>query len=371
MYKTRAYSILSRSYELERISGTYIFHGEDGSGRWLMAISIAALLNCEGPIKSEEHSNLFIPCGQCRNCLNIFALNHESLKLIIPVPPHENKLDKAIDLTNEFVKLKRDEAFTVQASKTSTNIPISLAREVKKSLALKAMPNQRRVVIFYRMEKMLFSSADALLKLIEEPPDDTILILICAKVDSLPQTIQSRAQKIKIDKNSEEDIRKYLDKHYEISEHRANLLSKISGGSIGRAIEMFNSGSEDSQSQRAVLFMVYKSLFYDENPETLALMSDVLTLRDKAETEELLRLWQVLIRDTAYYAVTGDDTQIVNIDFESEIKKISPYFELPSLAPALTEEIKITLADLKLNVHIQGALMALTLKMKAHIRKSA
>ena len=198
IYKTRAWAILSRSFEMDRIAGTYLFYGDEGTGRWFTAISLAALLNCEQPEKDSELNNISVPCGKCRNCLNIFALNHESLKLIIPIPPHENKLDKAIDLTNEVIAQKREEPFGILTSSTSTNIPIALAREVKKNLALKAPSGIKRVVIFYKMEKMLSASADALLKIIEEPPEDSILILICSKPDDLLPTIQSRAQKIKI-----------------------------------------------------------------------------------------------------------------------------------------------------------------------------
>ena len=197
---------------MDRIAGTYLFYGDEGTGRWFTAISLAALLNCEQPEKDSELNNISVPCGKCRNCLNIFALNHESLKLIIPIPPHENKLDKAIDLTNEVIAQKREEPFGILTSSTSTNIPIALAREVKKNLALKAPSGIKRVVIFYKMEKMLSASADALLKIIEEPPEDSILILICSKPDDLLPTIQSRAQKIKIEKNRLEDIEHYLDK---------------------------------------------------------------------------------------------------------------------------------------------------------------
>ena len=369
IYNSRGWQIISRSFDLDRTGGTYLFYGPDGVGRWFTAISYAALLNCEEPAKNENQ--ITIPCGQCRNCLNIFALSFESLKLILPIPPHENKLDKAIDLTNERLDIKRGEPFQILSASTSTNIPVAMAREVKKTLSLRAPKGHKRVVLFYQMEKMRTSSADALLKIIEEPPADTVMILVCHKPDSLLSTIQSRSMKIKLDKNRSEDIENYLLANYELSEKRASLVSRLSSGSVGRAIDMLGDDDDDTTSQRAVFFMLFKSLFIDEKADTLAHINEVLSLRDQSEIVELLRLWQLLIRDCSSYAVTLEENDITNIDFKPEIINLSRYFAGSTLGLSMIAEIKNTLADLRRNVHIQGALMALTLKIKNSIKMAS
>ncbi len=370
VYARRAWTILSRSFQQGRAANTYLIFGPDGTGRWLLAVSYAALINCENMERFGGDGGHAVPCGKCRNCRNIFALNFEGLYFAAPIPPHENKMDNAIDLTNEFLDAKRTEPFHIPISEASTNIPVALARDIRKRLSLKSSEGIKRVVIFYQMEKMLAASADALLKMIEEPPSDTTIMLITSNPDTLLPTIQSRAQKIKVDPYPAHVVEKYLSQKYDLSESRAKLLSRISEGSIGRAVEAVESPDEDEISKRGVAFLIFKSLFFDARADTLAHMNEVLNFRDRGEAEEILRLWQLLIRDCASVAITDDDKDIVNVDFKPEIRKLSGYFGNPRLPACMVEDIKNALADMRLNVHIQGALMALALRLKTHIAAS-
>ncbi|UCG63068.1 MAG: hypothetical protein JSV52_07240 [Candidatus Zixiibacteriota bacterium] len=368
IYQTRAWTILSRSFEQGRTAGTYLLFGPEGTGRWLLAVSFAALVNCEKPDKSGEGSGSTVPCGECRNCRNIFGLNFEGMHFAVPIPPHENKLDQAIDLTNEVLTAKREEPFAIVSSSASTNIPVAMAREIRRQLSMKSSSGIRRAVIFYQMEKMKTASADALLKMIEEPPADTTILLITQNPDSLLPTIQSRSQKIKVSPFSAQIIENYLLSHYSVSEKKARLMSRIAEGSVGRAIDALEGADEDEGSTRGVALLLFKSLFLDKGPETLAHMNDVLDLRDRGESEDLLRLWQLLIRDCARVSVTDEDDEIVNVDFGTDIRKLARYFNDAGLSARMVDDIKNTLADLRLNVHIQGALMALALRLKAHIQ---
>ncbi len=364
IYTSKAWNILSGAYKQKKTSSTYLLYGKEGSGRWLHAIAFTALFNCEDV---KEVDSVFRPCGSCRNCMNIFNLNFDALKIVVPIPPHENKLDKAIDFTLEAIQTKKAEPFALLTSAKTTNIPISLAREIKKSLALRHDKGQIRVVLFYKMEQMRGASADALLKMIEEPPEDTVIILIADKPDSLLPTIQSRSQKIKIPRLASEDMKEYLLENGDATEHLASLFSKISEGSLGQAIAMLESHGDDENNQRAIFCMLFKSLFHDSGADTLSQMNEYLTLRDRSETFAMLNLWQMLVRDVGNFAVTRDENEIFNIDFSADIQQIAGYFHSSELALQMAETIKITLADLERNVHIQGALMALGLKLKAQI----
>jgi hypothetical protein len=96
-------------------------------------------------------------------------------------------------------------------------------------------------------------------------------------------------------------------------------------------------------------------------------MADLLSAKDRGEAEHLLQLWQSLIRDCAHYALTGSESEIVNIDFSSEVQKLSLFFADSQVASRMVEDIKTTLADLRRNVHIHGALIALALRLRSHL----
>ena len=365
IYSSKAWQILSRAKEGDKVAGTYLFYGPEGTGRWQTAISFAALLNCTEPKKKDNTP--VVPCGECPTCKHIFSLSYEGLKIAVPIEPHENKADKAIDLTNEIIRQKKEEPFSIISSNRSTNIPISIAREIKKSLAMIADKDQVRVVLFYQMEKMNTASADALLKLIEEPPPRTVIILITSKPEALLPTIQSRSQKIKIDKIKQPLIETYLATHYEITDAKRKLISAICSGSLGTALQLLTDDSPGG-GDRAGMFYIFKSLVLESGSDTLSHMNELLGSRDRSEATNLLQFWQLLIRDCAYYATTGDEVDIINVDFMSDIKKLSIGFADADKTAQLIEIIKFTLADLSRNVHIQGALMALALKMKRVIR---
>lgn len=296
----------------------------------------------------------------------VFSLNFESLYYALPIPPHKN-FDEAIELTSEILQIKRAEPFRILSSAANTNIPIAVAREIKKSLSRKATERTTRVVLFHQMERMLAASADALLKLIEEPPKDTVIILTAERPESLLPTIQSRAQKVRLGRVPEDAVVGYLTEKYGLSEKRAKLLARISQGSLGRAIDMIEASEEEDSSRRAVGFLLFKSLLLEPSPNVVAHMADLLSSRDRGEAEDLLELWQSLIRDCANYAVCSSEDKIVNIDFISELQKLADYFADPQLAFPMVENIKMTLADLRRNAHIQGALVALALRLKSNV----
>lgn len=300
----------------------------------------------------------------------IQAVNFAGLYCIVPVPKHK-KLDDAIELTNEVIESKRQEPFRVLASPSSVNIPVEMVREVQRSISRRPDPGMTRVVVFYRLDRMRQSSADALLKLIEEPPPQTVIVLTTPYPEKLLPTVLSRCQKIRLTPVAEEFMLGWLQGDHGVSEKQARMVSRITGGVPGRALEMIDDSGEEELSRRSTAFLAYKTLFGESTPPLVNVMLDVSSRNDRGAAEELLRQWQGLIRDCAYYAATADEERLTNIDFLKDISRLSAPFGDPSLAGRLVEVIKNTLADLGRNVHIQLALVAMALKLRSHIRASA
>lgn len=362
-FQPKAWEILARSFENKRTASTYLFHGPAGSGRWALAVSFAALLNCERPKKSEYLN----PCGECLNCRKIFNLSFEGLFFALPLSPHKN-LEEAAELTTKIIESKKVEPLRVLSSESSTNISIEMAREIKRRLSMRGDAGTTRVVVFYEMEKMREGSADALLKLIEEPPKDTVLIMISRRAETLLPTIQSRAQKIRLGRVAAEVGEKYLIEKYALKEAQARLLMKLSDNLPGRAIELNKTEDDDSDaSERATGFLLFKSLFDDPAYATVARIIDLVDARNRSGADELIKLWESLLRDCVNYSVLGDDDKLVNPDFARDIKRISGRIQGSQAASRMSDDIKYTLEGLRRNVHIQGAVSALALKLKSHL----
>lgn len=364
-FQHQAWAILSRSFQSGRLANTYLLSGLDGSGRWALAMSLVSLINCEAPI-TDKATGSIRSCGECRNCRAIRNYNFEGQHFAVPLPPHK-KPDEAIDFTNEILQAKQDEPFSVLQSSASVTIPIDTARRIIRSLATRPSAGIYRFVIFHQMERMLPSSADALLKLIEEPPSNTIIILTTEKPERLLPTIQSRSQIIKLHRTPTDVLASYLKETYSISDSKADVFARISQGNPGRAVAMISSDEDPDSLQRNAGFQLFKSLLENPSSDTVARIVNMIGQRNRGEAVELLRLWQSFICDCAGLAVTKDEESLVNIDFKTELSQLAERFVYPDLGARLTAQIKITLADLRRNVHIHGALAALTLRMKTEV----
>lgn len=349
------------------MAGAYLLHGSEGRGHIYLALSLAALLNCEKPKELDGEEPLVLPCGECRSCRTIYNLNFEGLLLAVPLPSHKND-NEATDLTSEFLERLREDPFYTPSAAKHTSLPVAAARSMKHRLSMKSQGGVIRVAIFYQMERMKHSSADALLKLIEEPPPDTVIVLTASRPDQLLPTIQSRTQPIRLDRVPTAIIEQHLCGKYSIAEKAASLYARVCDGSIGRAVELARDDSNQTASRRAVGFLMFKSLLLDDGPDLLSRLAEFVNPRDHGEVEHLLRLWQSLIADCAGYAINGGQADLVNVDFASEVERLSISFKRPLLAAEMLDQIKITLADIGRNVHIQGALMALALRLKACLK---
>lgn len=359
-----AWSILSRSFHTGRAASTYLLTGSDGLGHWPLAITFAALVNCLEPVSTGEPDQPIRPCGHCRHCRQITALSFEDLHLAVPIPTHKN-LDAAIELTAQVAEAKRQEPFGRLVSGAQTTLPIDMAREIARRLSRKANEGVTRVVLFYRMEKMRAASADALLKLIEEPPPSTVIILTAERPEMLLPTIQSRAQRIRLRRIPETVMTTYLTTNYDLDDKKARLIARLAEGSLGHALDLIDGEEETALSRRAVGMLLFKSLLNNPSPETIGLITEMVSPTDRGEVEELLRLWQSLIRDAHYYAATGHQDGLSNVDLAAELKQFGAPLGDVRLTSDVIGLIKNALADLRRNVHIQTALAALALKLKA------
>jgi len=355
----RAWKILSRSCMSGRTASAYLLHGRPGVAAWLTGISLAALLNCED---RGERDGMAVPCGRCRNCRTIFSLNSELLLPAVPIGTHKNN-DEMLERYAEVLEVKREAPLVPYRPASSAHIPVAMARGIKKQLSRRGDADSWRVVLFYQMERMLTSSADALLKLIEEPPRNTVIIMTCRRPDSLLPTIQSRSQKIKLGSNPVSEIERLLGEMPDIDDKSAKLYARLSDGSVGEALEMAEQADEEDSS-RNVGLQLFKSLLVEDGAATLSHLNELMPGNDRGAAESMLSLWQSLVRDCTIFAATGDPERISNVDFANDIQRLSMPFSQPQTAPHLVGEIKNTLADIGRNVHIQSALMAMVLRMK-------
>ncbi len=387
--------ILLSSFNNNKLASTYLFYGADGRGKWAVAIGLAALVNCEEPIK-DNSGKVADSCGNCRNCRQIENLIFPELHFAVPITTHKNE-DEANDLVRGYLNLKAENPYRIINSgpqivaaandfrhkmpqipngkkikdiaiAQQLTIPIELAREIKRKTAIRPYGGTKRIIIFYQMEKMLQSSADALLKLIEEPPPETIIVITAVDPDALLPTIKSRSQRIRFRPISDSIIAQYLFERHNVESEKASFLARLSEGSIGQAVLFIEDG--DMSSFRQTAFLLFKSIFARETSSAMAAFSDLINPMDKSESEQLLNYWQSFLGDLIRIKSGMPQSGILNIDLGKELENLAGKIASAADFSAMLGYIKRMNQALRRNIHIRIGMIALLLGLRQYINQN-
>ena len=236
----RVWERLSQIRISKQVGGAYLFSGPVGCGKESLAIRFAQLLNCE--TSSEK------PCDTCPSCQRFRQLQHEKLKLIFPLPAVRKKKDNGsgtsstigkgdMELVTEAIAKKAEDHFHKIKIPKSSRILIQSIRELRKTLYLKSEPSGRKIVLIFDAHLLsvgIGEAANALLKILEEPPENTTLILVTDHVELLLPTILSRCQRVGIPRLNDIFIQDWLQMKM-VKDSEIQLLAGLSQGNIHQA----------------------------------------------------------------------------------------------------------------------------------------
>jgi DNA polymerase III subunit delta' len=231
---------LLRSVKEERVSHAQLFAGPEGCGSMALALAYARYVSCEN---RTDHDS----CGTCKSCVKYEKLIHPDLHFVFPVIKGKKATDPVsdnyIEEWREFVK--RSPYFSlnnwmdsIEVGNAQAMIFASEAGEIIKKLSLKTFESDFKIMIIWLPEKMHQATSNKLLKMIEEPPEKTLFLLVSEEPDKVISTILSRCQLVKIPAFTPAEIEIYLHERYGMTGEKAADISRVSNGNINRAIEL-------------------------------------------------------------------------------------------------------------------------------------
>jgi len=217
-----------------RVSHAQLFLGPTGSGSLALAVAYAQYLNCEN--KQAEDS-----CGVCSSCRKYTKLIHPDLHFSYPFfakKKEETATDyieqwRSVFLKNPYLSLDNWRNHLGEENKQA-NINIAECHHIIKKLSLKSYEGIYKVLIMW-LPEYLDRQGNALLKLIEEPPANTLFLLVAENQDQILTTILSRTQLIKINRLKEQEVAEYLLTIKGLNEYKARQIAYISDGNIQKA----------------------------------------------------------------------------------------------------------------------------------------
>ena len=263
-----------------------LFTGPEGVGKLQLAIAYAQYLAC--PNRTNQDA-----CGTCPTCLQYSKLQHPDLHFVFPIVKNETG-DVCDDFIDDFRQLILDKHYfnlddwhTALGVETKQSLIYEKeSSEILRKLSLKAFSDGYKIMIIWQPQKMNATCANKLLKILEEPPQKTIFLLVTEQPDLLLTTILSRVQQVRVPKLTENDIRNGL-VAYGFNQQQADDWAHIANGSFLNALHLANESGDNKR---------YLSDF-------IALMRDAYTIghisnaAKKAESLQRIRKWSLDMAD--------------------------------------------------------------------------
>ena len=240
-------SHLAKTVKSGKIPHTQLFIGKTGSGLLALALSYANEILCQS---YDEKSDAYT---SCKNKVNKLA--HPDLHFVYPVNTNEGV--KKNPISDNFASSWRDFVFNnsysslydwyqfIGIEKKQGNISKHEAVSISKKLSLKSYEGGYKVLIIWMAEKMNNECANQLLKLIEEPPEKTVVLLLTENVEIILDTIKSRCQKLHIPSFAEEEIYQELVDAYSLKSNEAKKISHQSNGDFNKALQIIKEDNKD------------------------------------------------------------------------------------------------------------------------------
>lgn len=271
----KAVSILQRTIQRGRIPSSYLFAGESGIGKKCAAITLAKAVNC---LKIVDSQSLQVDsCDECSSCRKLDAGVHPDYLLVLP---------------------------------KGGQIRIEEIRSIDDRLFLKPFEGRKKVVIIDDADTMNVFASNAFLKTLEEPPKDSIIILISSKLDNLPDTIRSRCSKINFTPLDDEACRNVIQKAIGQNEKLSDEISTLIRLSLGRPGLVI---SGDLLEDRTWFIDLLKSM--------------LLSRKDVWASREDMEKWHnfllIFLRDMAILKLTHDEKDIINDDQKDFLNNLS------------------------------------------------
>ncbi len=251
-----------------RLSHALLFLGKEGSGSLSMALAFAQYIVCHSAKKNASQNNLFKndddhlekiiatdSCGVCASCIKAKQFIHPDIHFSFPVIPRKSGTpvlsDDYISEWREFISQQPygnifDWLQFVNAENKQGNITAEECNQINRKLSLKAFESEYKILIMW-MPEFLGNAGNKLLKLIEEPPKDTLFIFVAQDEGAILPTILSRTQLVKIPLPEANEIEDALIKNAGAGEERATQVAALSEGNYREALLMLQSQDDDWQ----------------------------------------------------------------------------------------------------------------------------
>ena len=319
---------LRRMVSEDRVPHAMMFCGPQGSGKMALAVAFASYLLCRDRTDGDS-------CGACRQCAMTGKLAHPDLHFSYPVirpsgTGSEHKMSSD-DFADEWRRmLSQGVYFTMDqwlaemnAANQQALMGVGESDLLIRKLSLKSSQGGYKVVIIWLPERMNAECANKMLKLLEEPPAETVFVMVCEEPEKLIETIRSRAQRIDVRRIDDASIERALVERRGIDTDAAHRLARAANGSWLTALEELDADNE--KRQFLDLFISLMRLAYMRKIKDLRKWSETAAALGREKQRRMLAYFMSLVRENFMYNFHNPQLCYMTRDEENFARNFAPY----------------------------------------------
>ena len=353
---------LIKNVQENKIAHAQLFCGGEGIGKLPLAIAYARYISCLHP--SEEDA-----CGKCANCIKFNNLAHPDLHFIFPVVKKKNTKEiVSDDYIAEWRELIAKTPYfnlhtwleEMGAENQQALIYVKESNEIIRKLSLKSSQGGYKIIIIWLPEKMNQECSNKLLKLLEEPAEQTVFLLVSEEPDALLTTIQSRTQRINIKGSDENDIKEALINIYGLQEQDATNIAHQCEGNFLKAIESISLNEENKLFFD--LFVALMRLSYQRKIKDMKAWSETVATMGREKQKHFLGYCQRMIRENFIYNFHNRSITYLANDEEAFSTRFAPFINERNVMEIMNE-LNEAQRHIEQNVNAKMVFFDFSLKM--------
>ncbi|MGM9697750.1 MAG: ATP-binding protein [Prevotella sp.] len=361
-----AWERLMQMVHEDRLPHAMMLCGAQGSGKMALALAFANYLLCRNHTQGDE------ACEACPQCKMLKKWEHPDLHFSFPTiklpsmgSDHKPVSDDFIREWHEMLEsgpyFSMDQWMTaIGAENQQAIITAGESDDLVRKLSLKSSQGGYKISIIWLPERMNIECANKLLKLIEEPPQGTVFIMVCEEPDKLLETIRSRTQRIDVRRISTESIAVALQQKHGLGSESAMRLARLANGSWLKAVRELENDSENDDFLAD--YQQLMRLAYQRNVRNLKKWSEHMQTYGREKQKRFMDYFMRLTRENFMYNFGNPDLNYMSEKEEEFATKFARFINENNVI-AMTEMAEKIQRDIKQNANAKIVFFDMALRM--------
>ncbi|MBD5231539.1 MAG: AAA family ATPase [Bacteroidales bacterium] len=320
-----------------RLPHALLLSGPEGTGKLSLARALAQYLQCPHRTASDS-------CGHCPSCVQHQSLNHADMHYVFPVVKKKSEhLEVSADYMDRWREFTQGSAYaswqrwldTIGAGNSRPQIYVEEAANILRVANMSNYSSPVKIVLIWLPEKMNPEAANKLLKIIEEPWEDTCFIMVSNEPGRILPTIYSRTQRVTVPGLTASEIATLLMRDYSIDAQSAADLARVADGNACAAIEAIDSRGETAEM--ASIFREVMRKAYSRDVKGLRELADKCADMGREKNCRLLEYFLTQVRENFIYNLAMPQLSRMTTDEENFSRRFSPFINAANVEEIVSD----------------------------------